>query len=335
MQAYQLGEVVRFGTDEDAEAALRGMVNLLQQAAIPRPPIAPGVERRGQHGCKEGVLRALQYGLLSSGPRAVPSLLRLLQATDYTVGASVNVAKRIAHALGEAAESPTLEQVIALVSCHRNVSAQIEAYVAKLEQSGVHFVDIWNADISDLQAADRTLREFGGAGVIQREPDDMYGAELHLLAATTIQALGVVAERIAACNCKDNANVDSELVRAVANGLADCIATAEPGWMFEARQGCAARECAAQGMLKLASGLGVPCPSSWVVNPIANAGQTHATCVPGLVLEARRRAELYGGRGVVALAVVDAIDRLVANINHVDAAGVVWAEGETMYNIRS
>ena len=43
----------------------------------------------------------------------------------------------------------------------------------------------------------------------------------------------------------------------------------EDGWMFEARQGCAARECAAQGLIKLAS-TGATQPSGTLVNPAGN-----------------------------------------------------------------
>jgi|EP01043_Picozoa_sp_COSAG02_P014899 hypothetical protein len=39
--------------------------------------------------------------------------------------------------------------------------------------------------------------------------------------------------------------------------------------MFEARQGCAARECAAQGLVKLAS-TGTAQPSGTLVNPAGN-----------------------------------------------------------------
>eukprot|EP01052_Picozoa_sp_SAG31_P080328 SAG31_NODE_40112_length_283_cov_0.831522_1_plen_60_part_10 len=60
MQGYQLGERVLHGTDAEAAEAIKGMVELIQIAATPRPPAGHGVERRGQHGCREGVLRALQ-----------------------------------------------------------------------------------------------------------------------------------------------------------------------------------------------------------------------------------------------------------------------------------
>ena len=99
--------------------------------------------------------------------------------------------------------------------------------------------------------------------------------------------------------------------------------------MFEARQGCAARECAAQGLLKLASGRGEPRASGWVVHPKAHAGQTHASCVPGLALEAGRRAA--AGGGVAAEAVTEALARLTAAMTPVDAAGVKWEDGEGMY----
>ncbi len=52
--------------------------------------------------------------------------------------------------------------------------------------------------------------------------------------------------------------------------------------MFEARQGCAARECAAQGLVKLAS-TGAAQPSGTLVNPAGNTGQTAAVFVPAFV----------------------------------------------------
>ena len=47
--------------------------------------------------------------------------------------------------------------------------------------------------------------------------------------------------------------------------------------MFEARQGCAARESAAQGMLKLAS-TGAAQSSGTLVNPAGNTVSGHEDC---------------------------------------------------------
>eukprot|EP01051_Picozoa_sp_SAG22_P018331 SAG22_NODE_3058_length_1976_cov_1.962174_1_plen_160_part_00 len=157
-----------------------------------------------------------------------------------------------------------------------------------------------------------------------------------MLAATTMQALGAQAERVAA-----DPGLLGHLAPAVAAGLAGCIAKPEPGYMFPARQGCAARECAAQGLLKLASGRGNPATRStavlqrgWVVSPQAHAGQTHATGVSGLVLEAGRRAADSGtnssGGGATTAAVTEVLAELTG-AGPVDAAGFAWAAGEGMY----
>ena len=91
-------------------------------------------------------------------------------------------------------------------------------------------------DGDDFNTLNR-LRGFGGAGVIQQEPQDMYGAELHYLAATAQQCLGALAESAVA-------NGDTASASEIAQIFVEAINQPEDGWMFEARQGCAARECA-------------------------------------------------------------------------------------------
>lgn len=66
---YQLGEHVAAATSpSDAAATLTAIRTTLESANTPIDPdsLAGGAEPRGQHGCKEGVLRALQYGLMNS-----------------------------------------------------------------------------------------------------------------------------------------------------------------------------------------------------------------------------------------------------------------------------
>ena len=66
---YQLGEhVAAASTPSESAAVLTIMTESLQDANTPVDPgsLPGGAEPRGQHGCKEGVLRALQYSLMNS-----------------------------------------------------------------------------------------------------------------------------------------------------------------------------------------------------------------------------------------------------------------------------
>jgi hypothetical protein len=66
---YQLGEhVAAASTPSESAAVLTIMKKSLHNANTPIDPdsLPGGAEIRGQHGCEEGVLRALQYGLMNS-----------------------------------------------------------------------------------------------------------------------------------------------------------------------------------------------------------------------------------------------------------------------------
>ena len=100
------------------------------------------------------------------------------------------------------------------------------------------------------------------------------------------QCLGALAESAVA-------NGDTASASEIAQIFVEAINQPEDGWMFEARQGCAARECAGQGLIKLAS-TGAAQMSGTLVNPAGNTGQTAAVFVPAFVEEAKRRVHAAG-----------------------------------------
>jgi hypothetical protein len=87
---YQLGEHVAAAAaaddDATADSTLAAMRQLLEQANTPVDPtsLPGGAEPRGQHGCKESALRALQYGLMNGGEAAVPTLLNIIETADLS-----------------------------------------------------------------------------------------------------------------------------------------------------------------------------------------------------------------------------------------------------------
>jgi hypothetical protein len=109
--------------------------------------------------------------------------------------------------------------------------------------------------------------------------------------------------------------------------------------MFEARQGCAARECAAQGLLKLASTGECPIGAHGmqrlsVVSPAGNTQQTAAVFVTAFVEEARRRLAGAAAPTAVQAAVAAVIEReLVAMRTELDAGLASWEEGKQMYQL--
>eukprot|EP01047_Picozoa_sp_COSAG01_P073800 COSAG01_NODE_12137_length_1795_cov_1.484670_4_plen_109_part_00 len=105
--------------------------------------------------------------------------------------------------------------------------------------------------------------------------------------------------------------------------------------MFEARQGCAARECAAQGLIKLASTGEYPIGAQGsVVSPAGNTQQTAAVFVTAFVEEARRRLAGAAAPTAVQAAVAAVIEReLVATRTELDAGLASWEEGKQMYQL--
>jgi hypothetical protein len=199
-----------------AQAVLESM----QAANVPTAvPAAGDGEPRGQHGCREATLRAIHYGLLSAGQAAVPVLLRLIDDADVGDGGpGANMTKRALHALGEAEPAPTPRLIGAIARTIATTRAALHRHLATLSASGSRpttsagaplDMALFDASLELPSPGDQAagpaegappfdtlqrLRDFGGAGVIQREPTDMFGAELHYLAATAQQCLGGLAE---------------------------------------------------------------------------------------------------------------------------------------------
>ena len=307
---------------------------LIQDANVPvtNEQLPGGADPRGQHGCREGILRALQYGLMNGGPAAVPTLLSLIQSADLSTGHGANIAKRALHALGEAAEQPTSDIVAAVGEVVHATRATIDGYLEQLAQQGTSFPELFDpsTELDEDKEGDgfntlNRLKGFGGAGVIQQEPGDMYGAELHYLAATAQQCLGALAESAVEKG-------DAVTASAIADLFVEAINLPEDGWMFEARQGCASRECAAQGLIKLTS-TGSFQPSGTLVNPAGNTGQTAAVFVPAFVAEAKRRVVSAGGAATAVQSnTMAAMEKGLASANgDLDAGLASFAEGEQLY----
>jgi hypothetical protein len=202
----------------------------------------------------------------------------------------------------------------------------------RLSLAGTSFPELFDPSVEldedkdggDFNTLNR-LRGFGGAGVIQQEPQDMYGAELHYLAATAQQCLGALAESAVA-------NGDTASASEIAQIFVEAINQPEDGWMFEARQGCAARECAGQGLIKLAS-TGAAQMSGTLVNPAGNTGQTAAVFVPAFVEEAKRRVHAAGADATaVQSTTMEVVAKgLLQTRAELDAGLASWAEGEQLY----
>ena len=271
---YQLGEhVAAASSPDDAAATASAMLALMEDANTPVEPdsLPGGAEPRGQHGCRESVLRALQYGLMNAGSAAVPTLLRVIESADLSTGQGANIVKRALHALGEAATDPDPAMVAAVVRVVHECRATIDGYVGSVGgPSAVLGSAAGPPELFDpayeLEAdkesdgfnTQNRLRDFGGAGVIQQEPQDMYGAELHYLAATAQQVTAATGRvglwpwprRLTVDRCCEQClgalaesavrNADVATAAAIADVFVETLNIAEDGWMFEARQGCAA-----------------------------------------------------------------------------------------------
>lgn len=170
---YQLGEhVAAASTASESAAVLTLIKKSLQNANTPIDPdsLPGGAEVRGQHGCKEGVLRALQYGLMNSvrfrraspipelfvnipidfgciawqGPAAVPTLFDIIESADLSSGPGANVAKRALHALGEAERAPTPETVSRVGKVVQATRDSIDAYLQHLAAGGTTFPELFD-----------------------------------------------------------------------------------------------------------------------------------------------------------------------------------------------
>jgi hypothetical protein len=245
---------------------------------------------RGIHGSAEHLMRAASYGLGAAGQAAVSPLLEMLEQTEWSNGSSAACARRILHALGEAAERVSLSDVAGVAAAYDCCCAELKRYEATLTawplhnwdepaeaagKSGEIFAAKTLEEVDALPAQAKGLRYTGTAGVIQSEPADEFGAELHMVAATAMQCLSAFAEKVAAAD-------DAEVAGAMAPLLMRCILEPEPGYQFEARHGTHAREVAAQALLKLCCGKTSALVSELTpVRADASNGAMHSTFVTG------------------------------------------------------
>ena len=186
--AYQLAEFARAGGGSASSlAAVEALSNALDKAAT-----AQGL--LGQHGCAEHRMRAAHYGLGAAGDVARPLLLRLLSEVDWSAGPRACLARRVLHALGDAVSKPSLGDIATVCQAYGHCCRQLDAYQTTLppHEAGNDLFTLplkTEADVEALPSPARQLRAAGTAGIIQHEPTDEYGAELHMVAATCMQCL--------------------------------------------------------------------------------------------------------------------------------------------------
>lgn len=123
--AYQLAELARGANDDSDVVAVRVLCDALSSGMIQR-------NLRGIHGSAEHLMRAASYGLGAAGPTAVSSLLSMLAQTDWTNGSQAACARRILHALGDATERPSAEEVAAVEAAYDQCCAELIRYTGTL-----------------------------------------------------------------------------------------------------------------------------------------------------------------------------------------------------------
>ena len=124
--AYQLAEFARVhGDDAGGAEAVRVLCEALASGA-------ESTGLRGIHGSAEHLMRAASYGLGAAGQTAVSPLLAMLEKTQWSDGSSAACARRILHALGEAAERPTVGDVAAVDAAYDRCCAELEQYGGSL-----------------------------------------------------------------------------------------------------------------------------------------------------------------------------------------------------------
>lgn len=129
--AYQLAELARGTNRENSVTAVRVLCDALYS----------GMTRRGLngiHGSAEHLMRAASYGLGAAGPAAVSSLLSILSQIDWTDGSQAACARRILHALGDATERPSEEDVAAVEAAYDRCCAEISRYTGTLADWPLH-----------------------------------------------------------------------------------------------------------------------------------------------------------------------------------------------------
>jgi hypothetical protein len=101
--AYQLAELARtHSTASDVTGVPAAAAVAVLCEALASGAKASGL--RGIHGSAEHLMRAASYGLGAAGQAAVSPLKAMLERTEWSNGSSAARARRILHAMGEAAE---------------------------------------------------------------------------------------------------------------------------------------------------------------------------------------------------------------------------------------
>jgi hypothetical protein len=235
----------------------------------------------------------------------------------------------------EAAEQPSVAAVVAVEAAYEKCCAELKRYISTLTEWPLHnwdeaasaagasiFEATTLAEVDALPAQAKGLRYTGTAGVIQSEPADEFGAELHMVAATAMQCLSAWAEKVAAAD-------EAAAAGAMAPILMRCILGAEPGYQFEARHGTHAREVAAQALLKLTCGTAMALSPFVPVRPTASNGAMHSTFVTALVALAFKRLDEASTETAVQVRVASAIAE--AGFETRVKADPFWPVGEAIY----
>lgn len=134
--AYQLAELARSNSVGCSVAAVRVLCDALASGAQ-----ATGL--RGIHGSAEHIMRAASYGLGAAGPIAISPLLTMLEETDWTDGSKAACARRILHALGDAMERPSDQDVACVEAAYNRCCAELARYTRTLADWPLHS---WNED---------------------------------------------------------------------------------------------------------------------------------------------------------------------------------------------
>ena len=195
-----VGALLRGGTEV---ARMSAAYELAQAARAGSTDSVAVLIRAVRHG-GEAAQRAGMHGLTAAGSAVVEPLMAILAEPD----ADEHVACCAVHALGEAAEEPSLEMVDAVAAVMDRVSLEIDAAVRGL--------DGWPAGGGGHPPA-------SGFGRLSPNPKERQAWPSKLLHATCVQALGLMGQR-AAAKPGTHAVLGAIVERCVA-----CLNAPEPG----------------------------------------------------------------------------------------------------------
>ena len=246
--AYQLGAVLKGGNADAAAAAAGALGEALSGA--------------------ESVRRAASYGLAQGGDKAVPVILAALSSGTLSQQASCSAV----HALGQAAEDPSVEAVDAVVTSAETALRELDEYAQKeaREASGNPRGEVYS-----------------GAVAV-----DHYANERRRMLATCAQAAGIMGQRLARSGSSSAAGSAlceqlTELVIGLASGE-------EPGLAFPSyMKSVMVRENAAHALLRICSACSSAPPEPMVCTPEMHTGwdDPQGSFLPQMVGIAQRRLE--------------------------------------------